>query len=658
MNSLIYVGKIAHYRKGQVENSFIYPLYMYAIDLDELPDLHKEVKSFSYNSYNLVSLWDKDYLREGPGTIREKLLEILKKEGCEDGIDKIILLTNLRYFNYVFNPMSTYYCYKKDGSLRCALVEVNNTFGDKHVYIVNNALHEPTEKVIGHFKITKGFHVSPFYDLKGDYEFKFSDIRKNLAIQFDMHNENDTIFKAELTGQKKFLLTQSNLIKTCLKYPFTAWLTMPRIIWQAGKLYFIKKLPVFTRPIPMNENTIRVAKEKTPSLFEKFYMKGVLNMLKHIRKGHLKVKFPDGSTQEYGNLSESPVILTINDYGFFSKLVMRGEIGLGEAYMSQDWDTDNLANILKLLYENFNEPSSLIQWTSKPRLWIDKLSHYFKSNTIEQAPINIRDHYDIMNEMFFKFLDRLKIYSSAIYKNESDTLEQAQLNKIHAIIKKAAITPQDNVVEIGFGWGGFALETVRETGCHLTGITLSKNQLGFTQEEINKMGLQDRFDLKFVDYRNMSGTFDKLVSIEMIEAVGEKHLESYFKKCSDLLKPGGLAVIQAITYPDDKYDEYRKKTDWIQQYIFPGGHLPSLKRIKEIVQTHTDLEIIDVESIGLSYAKTLAEWRKRFLEHKDEIKKLGFDETFIRKFIYYFTYCEVGFETKFIDDLQIVFKKK
>lgn len=652
--SSIYLGKLTHIRQGEIDNQFTYPLNMYAIDLDELNELHNNVSSFSYNKLNLLSIWDKDYLTPEKLSIKEKLLSLLNKEGCGDNIQQIILLTNPRYLNYVFNPMSAYYCFTPTGSLRCCVVEINNTFGDKHVYIVDNPVSKPTEDVIGHFKVTKGFHVSPFYDLKGEYEFKFSDIREKMILTFDMNN-GQTIFHAFLKGNRKIPFNQTNVLKTLLKYPINAWLTMPRILWQAAKLYFIKKLPVFTRPKPLDtQHTIRVGIQ--PMTFtQKMGKKIIVNQLSYLKKGNLKVEFPDGTQAQFGDGSGEEIKLNILNNYFYSKILWRGKIGFGESFVDHDWETNNLPSLLTLLGEGIPHLSN--RWIEFPAQIIANVKHFLRKNSVHQAKKNIHDHYNIMNEMFFLFLDKRKVYSCAIYMTSTDTLEQAQLNKIQTLIKKTNLKKEDHVLEIGFGWGSFAIEAVKATGCHLTGITISENQLNYVRDLINQEGLQDQITLKLLDYRKENDLYDKIVSIEMIEAVGRQFLSTYFQKAEQLLKPGGIFALQAITYDDNLYENYKHDTDWIKEYIFPGSHIPSMRLIEDIVRRDTTFEILSKESIGKSYVRTLAEWSSRFKQNEAALKKLGFDETFMRKWIFYFSYCEAGFRLGLLDDYQIILKK-
>jgi cyclopropane-fatty-acyl-phospholipid synthase len=249
------------------------------------------------------------------------------------------------------------------------------------------------------------------------------------------------------------------------------------------------------------------------------------------------------------------------------------------------------------------------------------------------------------------------LYSCGLYRGESDTCEDAQRRKLQSIIDKARIESTDHVLEIGCGWGGFAMEAVKQTGCRVTGITVSEEQYQLAQERVLQAGLQDKITILFKDYRHVAGLFDKIVSIEMLEAVGHKYLGTFFTACDKLLKPAGRLVIQVITIPDQNYENYRRNTDWIQKYIFPGGHLPSVTALSQVVTRNTSLLMEQLEDIGTNYARTLKDWRKSFTRNLDKINSLGFDEIFQRKWIYYLAMCEAGFRERAIGDIQVVFRK-
>jgi len=287
----------------------------------------------------------------------------------------------------------------------------------------------------------------------------------------------------------------------------------------------------------------------------------------------------------------------------------------------------------------------------------DRLMHALRANTLIGSRRNIGEHYDLSNDFFQTFLDPTMLYSCGLYRGESDTCEDAQRRKLQSIIDKARIESTDHVLEIGCGWGGFAMEAVKQTGCRVTGITVSEEQYQLAQERVLKAGLQDKITILFKDYRHVAGLFDKIVSIEMLEAVGHKYLGTFFTACDKLLKPAGRLVIQVITIPDQSYENYRRNTDWIQKYIFPGGHLPSVTALSQVVTRNTSLLMEQLEDIGTNYARTLKDWRESFTRNLSKINSLGFDEIFQRKWIYYLAMCEAGFRERAIGDIQVVFRK-
>ncbi len=650
MKSRIYTGEIYHARLLPVKHVFTYPVYFYAFDLEELEGLGKKIPFFSHNRFNLVSLLDKDYLERGAGSIREKLLRRLKEQGCQEEIGRIELITTARYFGYVFNPASFFYCYNTAGKLVCTAAQVNNTFGEMHLYVTPSPLG-PLAGFEGHYETAKDFHVSPFFDRKGVYEFKYSAVGDTLEIQVNLKKDGHYALVSRMTGKGK-PLTAGILLKTLLSYPFSVLLTIPRIHWQAAKLYFQKKLPVYSKPAAESPNTLRTQKPKWREVLSR---RLVENYLKRLQKGRLEFSLPEGETAYFG-AKEGPVTarIRVRSHRFFWRLVKDSGIGLGEGFVAGDWDTDDLTAVLRLLVDNKSAVSGKPSFFEGLGDWINRHRHLRRKNTLLGSRKNIEDHYDLSNDFFRTFLDESMMYSSGIYQTASDTLYASQQNKLQRILDKARITAADHVLEIGFGWGGFAIKAVRETGCRVTGITLSSEQLKEATERVRALGLQDRIDFKLCDYRKMEGKFDRIVSIEMLEAVGHEYLGTFFETCDRLLKPDGLAVIQTITIPDQRYDSYRRGCDWIQKHIFPGGHLPSLQVLCRAMTRNSDFFIEDLENIGPHYARTLNEWRQRFKASAERIEELGFDSKFMRKWEYYLCYCEAGFAGRYLNDIQIV----
>lgn len=407
-----------------------------------------------------------------------------------------------------------------------------------------------------------------------------------------------------------------------------------------------------------SRSSLNIAQSKTPTIFDRSCMNLVINLFNKIETGGLTFYLPDGSTRYFGD-KNSPLQaqMTIHDYRFFKDAVLGGDVGLGEAYMNGLWDTDDIPALFSVLIKNrpaLANGNMTTAWLVRQK---DRLMHALRANTLIGSRRNIGEHYDLSNDFFQTFLDPTMLYSCGLYRDKSDTCEDAQRRKLQSIIEKARIESTDHVLEVGCGWGGFAIEAVQQTGCRITGITVSKEQYQLAQERVLKAGLQDKITILFKDYRHVAGLFDKIVSIEMLEAVGHKYLGTFFTACDKLLKPAGRLVIQVITIPDQRYEFYRRNTDWIQKHIFPGGHLPSVTAMSQAVTKHTNLLMEQLEDIGTHYVRTLKDWRESFMRNLDKVNSLGFDEVFQRKWIYYLAMCEAGFRERATGDIQVVFRK-
>lgn len=415
-----------------------------------------------------------------------------------------------------------------------------------------------------------------------------------------------------------------------------------------------KKRQTYTFPAPPQV-------ERPLTFLEKIFHQA----LSRSRSGCLRVVFPGGLIREYGEEISSnerakrPLpVLTIQSPDFFRLTILRGDIGFGEAWTEGLWDTDDLHGVLTFLAKNAPYlPTFSGGQLTKLGIGIlnigDRIRHFFRPNSKRGSRRNISEHYDLSNKFFQLMLDESMAYSSGIYYSASESLEEAQTNKFARICHKLQLEPEDQVVEIGCGWGGFAIYAAREFGCHVTGITISREQHDFAIRKVREAGLEDKIEIRLQDYRDVSGKFDKIVSIEMVEALGYKYFDTFFRQVNRLLKPRGLAVIQAITFPDSWFESYRRNTDWIQRHIFPGSLLLSTYEIAASLKRTGDLMITNLQSINESYAQTLRDWRDRFLAAREQILGMGFTNNFIRKWMYYLVYCEVGFEQGYIDDIQI-----
>ncbi len=649
MKSKIYVGAVSHTRFAPVVHAFKYPYYCYGFYLDELPEIGRSIPLFGYNRRRLVSLYDKDYLDGKPGPLRGRLQAFLLSQGVSEELGRVELVTAARFLGHVFNPVSFFYCHRTDGTLSCVVAEVNNTFGERHHYILRQLVPGAHGFAAG-AGCPKQFHVSPFNDMLGDYEFLFSDLQQRLDIQVTLRREGQRHLWAGLTGEP-LPLTASNLRQTLRQFPLTPLKTVPRILWHAVRLHYGRKLRMYRKPTPSSPLTIPAG----PTWLQKRAQPLVLGFFSKLKIGTLTVRLPDGTEREFGCAGTLPhAQLVVKDNAFFERVLKAGDIGFGEAYMFDEWDTDDLTALLGLFAKNLtvaDDRHIVLSWVGR---LVNRLRHALRRNTLPGSKKNIREHYDLSNDFFKLFLDETMMYSCALYAGTEQSSVEAQRNKLHAIIRKAQITASDHVLEIGSGWGGFALEAARTTGCRVTSITLSEEQLNFARERAQAAGLADRIQFELCDYRQAVGTYDKIVSIEMLEAVGHEHYGTFFAACDRLLKPDGLVVLQVITIPDQRYDAYRFSSDWIQKHIFPGGILPSLTALSRAMTQHSRLTVGQLDNIGPHYARTLREWRERFIANLPAIEKLGFDRVFQRKWIYYFCYCEAGFAARALNNLQLV----
>ena len=387
----------------------------------------------------------------------------------------------------------------------------------------------------------------------------------------------------------------------------------------------------------------------------------VLRSLRKARRGSLVMLCPGQTSMVFGNPDDQlSVTLEVLDKHFFTELVSKGGIGLGEAYQKNYWKSDDLTGVLRwfLLNIHYIAPyvsPHLARLARFANSLFNGFLHFRNRNSIEGSHQNIHVHYDLGNEFYQKFLDPSMTYSSAYFQNEDTSLEEAQFEKYDRLCRKLRIEPGMNLLEIGCGWGGFAIHAASRYGCRVVGTTISKEQYDKAIQQVADAGLKDRIEITMTDYRKLTGKFDRIASIEMLEAVGQEYLGTYFKQVESLLAPGGLAGVQVITCPNPLYEGYRRRVDWIQKHIFPGSHLPSTRALIEHAETPGSLDLYHMESFGLHYARTLKEWRLRFLESWNDIEPMGFDRAFRRKWLYYLAYCEVGFAERHVNVCQLIF---
>ena len=392
---------------------------------------------------------------------------------------------------------------------------------------------------------------------------------------------------------------------------------------------------------------------KAPSLIDRLAKQLVFRLLQALRYGQITIV--EGKDRwTFGSDQTLAAQVTVRDPSFYRQVAFGGSIGAGEAYVEHHWEADDLVVLSRIMVLNMDLLDRMERGLGMALQVFRFIGHTLNRNSKKGSKRNILAHYDLGNEMYRSFLDPTMMYSSAIYPSASSTLEEASLYKLETICKKLDLQATDRVIEIGSGWGGFAIHAARNYGCHVTTTTISDAQFQEASDRIKAAGLADRITLLQSDYRDLQGSFDKLVSIEMVEAVGQQYLPTFFQKCGELLAETGTMLLQAITIRDNKYDQYARSVDFIQHHIFPGGHVPSVTKMVNLLTEKTDMVVRSLEDFGDDYARTLRDWRWRFTKAFPALRDHGYDERFRRLWEYYLCYCEGGFQERSISVVHLV----
>lgn len=672
MNSLVLTGNVYHTRTAPVAHSFEYPMCFFAFDLAELPKLSETSWLLGFNKWRPLSIWSEDYLHPGSGELREKLARVLKDNGVitsenEESFNaswqRTVLVTNPKFLGYIFNPVSFFLCLDNNNHLCAAVAYVNNTFTESHTYVLKDiqrleAADGDTGKrrTVWQSSLCKDFHVSPFFRVEGEYIFSIEFDGKNLDVKITMKLNDTNPFSARLVGEGQEL-NHNNLSSTLIRYPLTAVLSFPRIVRQAKLLWWNKKLPWITRPAPQSPQTIRHAH---PGVSSKLGQRLFLKLVSRLTKGQLQITLPDHSQRAVGAEGDNNSLvadLRIHDHRFFSSVIRGGEIGFCESFVQMDCTSSDIEKVLRIAIENESVMQSGLLSTTNLLRPITGIIHRFRQNTKAQARRNIHAHYDIGNEFYRSFLDERMVYSAAYFETSDTSLEDAQLAKIDRLLDKLQLNSSHKLLEIGCGWGALTVRAAKRFNCQVTAITISEEQYKYVKELVKREGVENQVAVKFTDYRELVGNFDRIVSVEMLEAVGKEFLAPYFSICDKLLAPGGRLAIQTITMNEQHYKAYCSSVDWIRYSIFPGGHLPSLSAIMLAVGRKSELRLESSEDIGLHYAETLRHWHDRFISTHSASGNCEKPGSLERRWILYLAYCEAAFRTRYISTHQMIFNK-
>ena len=412
----------------------------------------------------------------------------------------------------------------------------------------------------------------------------------------------------------------------------------------------------------MNEvsiGTLRLPQTRSARVGEKIAREAIFRLLSKLQVGSLTLH-EGPCSHHFGSIDkphEPQAEVHIHSPAVYSQMLTGGSIGSGEAYMKGYWSSPDAMDVMRIFSANL---VLLNKFDASQSVFIKlalKIAHRFNRNTYKGSQLNIAAHYDLGNEFFQLFLDPTMMYSSALFPDKSASLEVASETKLDELCQQLELKSGDHLLEIGTGWGGMAIHAAKNFGCRVTTTTISQEQYDFASARVREEGLEGQITLLCEDYRNLTGEYDKLVSVEMIEAVGHDFYQNYFRMCSGLLKPNGKMVIQAITMADQRYKEARDSVDFIKRYIFPGGCLPSVAVMAQHIARDTDMQIVHLRDITNDYAETLAHWRQRFLANLEAVRGMGFSEEFVRMWDFYLCYCEGGFRERVISTVQLAFAK-
>ncbi len=652
--SCLYRGHVVHQRLKPLRHRLRYSIFMMLLDIDELPGLARRLRLFSLEKFNILSFSESDHGDGKPGGLRAWLEAQLRSAGLHEPCGAIRVLCMPRILGHAFNPISLFFCHRPDGSPLAMFYEVNNTFGERHTYLIPVADSAwPIRQ-----SCDKNFYVSPFMPMDMVYRFRVTQPGAHFSFGINAAAPDGPMIATAFAGARA-PLTDRALLAEFLRMPALGAKIVAAIHFEALKLWLrgLKLLPRPAAPAAPVTITSRKADFMTsfsaPPIVKTFAPasisgKFLSRMLKACDIGRMSVTLPNGESIEHaGSIPGPHGVLVLRNWRAIRRFLFGGHLGFAEAYVDGDWDSPDLAALIECGALNQDLLGRAISGNVFRRS-LDRLAHAARANTRRGSRRNIVAHYDLGNEFYASWLDRGMSYSSALFTRPGLSLEAAQDAKQAKIIEALKLLGGERILEIGCGWGGLAERLIREANCHVTGVTLSPSQLHHAQARLSASGLDGKHDLRLQDYREISGRFDRIVSIEMLEAVGAEYWPIYFARLRDSLTESGRAVLQVITIAERYYEVYRREPDFIQRHIFPGGMLPS-KAILAAQIEKAGLALRSVEHFGESYAATLGEWQRRFQSAWPRLRTQGFDEAFRRKWEYYLAYCEGGFRAGSID---------
>jgi cyclopropane-fatty-acyl-phospholipid synthase len=646
----IYRTTITHNRQAPVHHFFEYRSYSWYVDLDELPSLPWWLRPFARFDA-------RDHFAGRPGqSLRDRVHTYLADHDAALPDGRITALLQARVLGYVFNPISVFWCHDHDGVLRRVLVEVHNTYGQRHVYLLPPA-NTPV-------LVTKKFYVSPFNPVAGHYQVLAPRPDRQVDVVVSLHGDGQPAFVATLRGTRR-PATVGHVARMQILSPLAPLMVALRIRIQ-GIALWRRRVPVVARANAIDENRLpKIDSERWPAVARvpsgprAAASASVANRLlrRAAARLPLRLAYPDGTVIGAGDAA-SPTLVINRPDRLARRIGRYGLIGFGESYMAGEWESDALIQLLTVLATDMaNLVPPALQWL-RPIVVASQPGSTTRSRG--QARRDVAKHYDLSNDLFAEFLDETMTYSSALFERLPASwpdLADAQRRKIDRLLDAADVGPGTRLLEIGTGWGELAIRAAAR-GARVRTVTLSDRQQWLARQRVAAAGLSDRVQVELRDYRDVGGNYDAVVSVEMIEAIGFHAWPDYFRTLERLLTPNGRLAIQAITMPHDRMLATRNTHTWIQKYIFPGGLLPSAKAILEITEHQTGLRPVDMFTLREHYAETLRLWRERFMQRRKTLAHDGFDEVFARMWELYLAHAEAGFRSRYLNVYQWTFVRE
>ncbi len=637
--SALYAGEIRHRRLGTPSGEFTHPVSFLYADLEELPELlgGRLVRP----APGLVRLRRRDLLGGGDGLPTAAAVRALvaERSGRPAPGGPIRVLTSPRTLGTCFNPVSLYYCFDADERLDSVVAEVTSTpWLKRHAYVLRA---EGEERILrgDHAKV---LHVSPFQDMDHRHVWAVGTPGETLSVHIENHRDGSGTkdFDATLTLRREEL-TPASLRAAVRRHPAAAVRTLGLIYGHAVALK-LKGAPHFRPPAPDPPTPDPRTMTTKPTPSQAVARRAVLAVLRRLSTGRLELTEPDGRRHVLGPGGEPAAIVQINDPEAWVVL-LRGSRGLGRSYTDALWDSPELTDVVRLAARNVHIVDALRRRVQALRVPYQHVAGIRRRVTKDQGRQDVHAHYDLGNDLFELMLDETMMYSAGSFSTPEHTLRDASMEKLELVCDKLDLRPEHHVLEVGAGWGGFAIHAATTRGCRVTTTTISAEQHAYAVDRVQQAGVGDLVTVLLEDYRDLTGSYDRVVSLEMIEAVGWQDFPTFFRICSERLWRDGAMLLQAITMDDRAYEVEKASRSFIREQIFPNGCLPSQAEIARCLKTQTDLRMTHHEDLTGDYATTLHHWRKNIEDNAGRLEELGYDERFRRLWRFYLCYCEGGF---------------